>query len=207
MDMYMSPRMPSPLEPSRLRRRVIVELTTDELPLLDAAEGRHGSKRAAVIAGLRAEADAVAASARDERAEHEATRAAARTKAAHAKDIATLVRDNKALETKVAKLVGERDAARLEIERLETEVRAAYEQSQAEFKTLFEDIQAVEDRLPKALYCGRCNAWAPEYEWAWRADGSDEIAYHEPCGDHGSGVLSDATWLARRPRGDKKPAP
>src|SRR5947209_17531647 len=36
------------------RRRIVVELTAAELPLLEAAEARHGSKLAALIAPLAA---------------------------------------------------------------------------------------------------------------------------------------------------------
>jgi hypothetical protein len=39
-----------------LRRRVVFELAPEQLPLLEAAQERHGSKRAALIAALEAEA-------------------------------------------------------------------------------------------------------------------------------------------------------
>ena len=207
MDMYMSSQTSSPAEPSRLRRRVIVELAPDEVPLLDAAERRHGGKRAAMVAGLRAEADAVASKAREQKAEQQATRAAAERKATQAKVTVELVRERKALEKTLAELTCERDAANAEIERLDAQAQAAYEEAQGQYRALFEDIQALEDRLPEALFCGRCKQWVPEYEWAWRPDQEHDLAYHETCGDHGPGVLTDATWLARRHRVEEKSAP
>ena len=207
MDMYMSPQTSSPLEPSRLRRRVIVELTPDEVPLLDAAERRHGGKRAAMVAGLRAEADAVASQARDQKAETATARSVAEHKATDAKATAACVRTQKGLEKTLAEVTRQRDRANAEIARLETRAQAAHEEAEGQYEALFEDIQALEDQLPEALFCGRCKKWAPEYEWAWRADQEHEVAYHETCGDHGPGVLTDATWLARRRRLPEKSTP
>jgi len=191
MDKYMSPQTSSKAEPSRLRRRVIVELTPDELPLLEAAERRHGGKRAAMLAGLRAEADGVTRQARDGEAEEKRARAVAKRADTQAKAHAALLAECASLKASLATRTRERDAATAEIERLETK-------AQDQYAALFEDIADLEDRIPDALYCARCDTWAPEPEWTWRADGEDEIAYHTPCGDHGPGMLSNATWLARR---------
>ena len=51
------------------RRRIVFELDADQLPLLEAAQERHGSKRAALIAALLAEASAVGLAERAEAAE------------------------------------------------------------------------------------------------------------------------------------------
>ena len=51
------------------RRRIVFELDADQLPLLEAAQERHGSKRSALIAALLAEAGAVDLAARAEAAE------------------------------------------------------------------------------------------------------------------------------------------
>jgi chromosome segregation ATPase len=207
MDMYMSPQMPSPLEPSRLRRRIIVELTPDEVPLLDAAERRHGTKRAAILAGLRAEAGAIASEGPENEAAETAARAATEREAAHAKDTKARVRTQKALEKQLAELTRERDAAKSEIARLEDRAVAAHHEAQVQYGVLFEDIAALEAEIPEALFCGRCERWAPEGEWVWRADGEHELAYHTPCGDHGPGAFSDASWLARRRRLEEKSTP
>ena len=134
-------------------------------------------------------------------------RVAVERKATQAKATAELVREQTALKKTLAELTRERDLANAEIERLEAQADTAYQEAQGQYRALFEDIQALEDRLPDALFCGRCKKWVPEYEWAWRPDGRDEVAYHEPCGDHGPGVLTDATWLARRHRVPEKSAP
>ncbi|HVA18919.1 MAG TPA: hypothetical protein VMU55_01950, partial [Solirubrobacteraceae bacterium] len=182
-------------EPSRLRRRVIVELTPDELPLLEAAERRHGGKRAAMLAGLRAEADGVA---RDAEAAEKTARATAKRADFEAEAHTALLAECASLKASLATRTRERAAANDEIERLETKAQAAYREAQDQYAALFEDIAALEDRLPESLYCGRCEEWVPEAEWTWRADGEDEVAYHTSCGDHGPGMLSNATWLARR---------
>ncbi len=198
MDMYMSPQTSPQAEPSRLRRRVIVELTPEELPLLEAAERRHGGKRAAMLAGLRAEAEAATRQTRDGEAEEKRARAAAKRADSDATAHTALLAECASLKASLATRTHERDAANAETQRLETNAEAAYQEAQDQYAALFEDIAALEDRLPASLHCGRCEEWVPESQWTWRADGEDEIAYHTPCGDHGPGVLSNAAWLARR---------
>ena len=51
------------------RRRIVFELDAEQLPLLEAARERHGSMRAALIAGLRAETGAAGITERAEKAE------------------------------------------------------------------------------------------------------------------------------------------
>ena len=55
MDTHMDAHA-TPDPATRLRRRVIIELTPQELPLLTAAEERHGTKRAGIVAALHTEA-------------------------------------------------------------------------------------------------------------------------------------------------------
>jgi hypothetical protein len=198
MDMYMSPQTSPQAEPSRLRRRVIVELTPEELPLLEDAERRHGGKRAAMLAGLRAEAEALAGDARDAEAGEKKARAAAKRADSAAQAHAALLAECASLKASLARRTRERDAATAETQRLETNAQAAFREAQDQYAAFFEDIAALEDRLPASLYCARCEEWVPEPEWTWRANGEDEIAYHTPCGDHGPGMLSNATRLARR---------
>jgi chromosome segregation ATPase len=198
MDMYMSPQTSSESEPSRLRRRIIVELTPEELPLLEAAERRHGGKRAAMLAGLRADAEALARHTREAEADEKTARAAAKRADSEATAHAALLAECASLKASLATRTRERDAATAETQRLETNAQAAFREAQDQYAAFFEDIAALEDRLPASLYCARCEEWVPESQWTWRADGEDEIAYHTPCGDHGPGMLSNATWLARR---------
>src|SRR4051812_33298866 len=78
------------------RRRVVIELTADELPLLDAAQTRHGTKRRALVAALSAEAkleQLEQALADAERAAIAAAKGAGRAKQATAAADAKLERD------------------------------------------------------------------------------------------------------------------
>lgn len=97
-----------------LRRRVVFELEEDQLPLLEAAEARHGSKRAALLAALGAEADAEELRGRPKRAEAELARHERDAGAEKGKAEAKLKRALKAAEKKLAKaedaLVGTRKA-------------------------------------------------------------------------------------------------
>jgi hypothetical protein len=52
-------------------------------------------------------------------------------------------------------------------------------------------------RIPEALYCARCDVWAPEEQWSWAIGPDFDYVYHADCGDHGPGVLASASWLAR----------
>jgi len=200
--MYMIPRTPPDPQPSRLRRRVIVELTPDELPLLEAAERRYGTKRQAVVAALAALADA--ASSPDERSP-----AASTGQGPHgvqgAEDERRRERD--ALADALSRAEAERDEARGAARRLERRLAQLQARAESEQEALGEEIAALAAARPSALYCARCERWAPEVEWAWRASepGAGQVAHHAPCGDHGPGLIGLASWLARRgtPEGEK----
>ncbi len=181
-----------------LRRRVIIELRPDEVPLLAVAEDRHGTKRAAIVAALRAEArlgDMEAALTRHaaERADVEARLAAAKTTAA----------------AQAARLAKERDAALTRAEkasnaaasRTDTASKTARDASNhaARLRRQVEERDATIAELGTHTvdwaYCARCHAWAPRDEWAWEPANDGEYAYHQPCGDHGPGVLDPSSRL------------
>ena len=208
MDMYMSPQTSSEAEPSRLRRRVIVELTPDEVPLLDAAERRHGGKRAAMVAGLRADAEAAAATAHGKTAAEPPARATDTAKATHANDAQARV--PRAQDRSKSSLPSARASAMRPTPRSRASKTAPWpptRRPKVSTSCFSRTSPPSRTSSPETLFCGRCERWAPEGEWAWRADGTHELAYHSPCGDHGPGVLSDATWLARRRRGQEKSTP
>src|SRR6266852_3480172 len=86
------------------RRRVIFEITSEQLPLLDAAEARHGSKRAALLAALQAEQrvdELQAALAKAEKKAGSDQKAKERRGAQQRKDHARLERQLKAGEKKL----------------------------------------------------------------------------------------------------------
>jgi DNA repair exonuclease SbcCD ATPase subunit len=188
------------------RRRVILELTVEELPLLDAARERHGTIRQGVLKALRAAGELEGLQAQLAKAEAEVARAGRAEGAGSAnvrqalererKTIAKLERDlRKANEALGAR---ERDAATSgqaqRAEKLEGElerVEQALEDREAE-------IELLQERAVDELYCARCNQLVPPEEWAWQATEDGRLAYHEGCGDHGPGILGAASWLAHR---------
>jgi hypothetical protein len=184
------------------RRRVVVELTADELPLLEAAEARHGSKRGALIAALVAEGRVEEL----ERARADAERAAA----AHA---TSARRDTQASSKAQAKLERELHAARKQLDKQKAELareraRAAGAMSDSDeaCRALEEELEAREAEIAELepyvvdeLYCGRCNEWVPPSGWVWRrTEGGGRYAFHKRCGDHGASIVSASSWLAHR---------
>lgn len=203
-------RPPLDPEPTRYRRRVILELTPDEMTLLDDATGRHGTKRAALVAALRTEA--AGSCARRARASKQARSSTGSPGADPAPD-PELVAEGKRLRAELATLTDrlatltkERDAARTEAQELRHKLDAEYAESRARYRSYVASESALEERIPDALYCARCEAWTPETEWTRRPDGTDKIVFHTPCGDHGPGVLSSSSWLARH-TGPEKSTP
>jgi len=67
------------------RRRVVFELDAEQLPVLEAAERRHGTKREALIAALAAEASAAEVAERADRAEKALAKAERSAKGSSAK--------------------------------------------------------------------------------------------------------------------------
>lgn len=202
-----TPRNPrqSPAEPAvdrHFRRRVVLELTADELPLLDAAQQRHGTKRSALIAALAAEqrieqleqrlADA-------ERAAAEQAQGAGRAKQTTAKA--------------QAKLERELAAARKQLEKQDADLKVARNSADQAADGYDEQLRDLEDALAErdaeiteleryavdGLYCARCQHWVPPAGWQWQTtDDGDEYAFHKQCGDHPPAVLSASSWLAHR---------
>lgn len=184
------------------RRRVVFELTADELPLLEAAEARHGSKRKALIAALSAQAR-VADLERELEAAHNKSEqrqpVASKAPTEHKQALDAARVELKQANTELKRLRARLDATAGEASDAHAAAAAerdAYEQQLAE---RYDEIEELEQRVVDHLYCGRCNHFAPLEEWAWETarDGGD-YAYHEPCGDHRPGLLDAASWLALR---------
>ena len=195
---------------SGLRRRVIIELTPQELPLLTAAEERHGTKRTAIIAALRAEHehDALTQHLTDLQDELAKAETAAADKQARQEEVAALNRELTHLRATLKTTQTERDDALDQLADQHERLDRVEEAAEADYRTLTHQIQRLEDSRPQALYCAHCRQWAPETDWAWTTspDGA-ERAHHAPCGDHSPGLLDAASWLALRnqpPRGAGK---
>ena len=191
-----------------LRRRVVFELTADEVPLLAAAERRHGTKRAGILAAL-ADADTHEARLADVTKERDEALAAAseasKERAGDGKALDRLRRERGEARAALARAEHERDRARAGIELAERRLTQLGDCAEADHQALRQKIEELEARLPDGLYCARCQRWAPEGEWAWQKDETGSYAHHSPCGDHGPGLLGGASWLARRATRVKKP--
>ena len=219
----MTDRTPPNPEGALLRRRVIIELTQQELPLLAAAEHRHGTKRAAIIAALTALAGLEGPRAPSPpegtgRASHSKLEALRRERGDA--DIARthVERERDQARAALARVEAERDEARGALDQRVDELRRAQrsvtdlidhlQQEEARADAAEERERRLASAAPSALYCAHCQAWAPQAEWAWRDDGDGAVCYHRPCGDHAPGILHPASWLARRDHAPgEKPAP
>jgi hypothetical protein len=192
------------LDTRLLRRRLPLELTIEELGVLERHQQAHGSKRATLVAGLRALDEqpdagevAQAEQARDaataettrlrarlcelEAAAKKSATTASRRDAASAEFTATAKAAATALKRQVAKL--ERDVAQAEAD------VAEWEQAHAEL-----DEQRVD-----GLRCPRCDEWATPDEWATtETDDGYLLIYHQPCGFHEKSFTSVPTIMGYR---------
>lgn len=189
------------------RRRVILELTVEELPLLDAARERHGTIRQAVLQALRAAGELEGLQARLAKAEAEVARTAVTEGADSAKARQTPERERKAiakLERDLKKAnealgASKRDAAAAgQAQRRAQQVEADLEGVEAALEDREAEIELLQERAVDELYCARCDRLVAPEEWSWRTTKEGQLAYHEGCGDHGPGLLGAASWLAHR---------
>ena len=207
---YMATRTTPDPDTQHLRRRVVFELTADEVPLLAAAERRHGTKRAGILAALAglADADTHATRLAEVTKERDAALAtvnqASKERASDGKAQDRLRRERDEARAALTRAEHERDKARGGVERAELRFTQLDECAEYDHQALRHKIEELEARFPDGLYCARCERWAPEGEWAWMKDATGSYAYHGSCGDHGPGLLGGASWLARR-TGVKKP--
>ena len=187
----MAPDFVEPVTPNGFRRRVILELAGPEMAMLDAATRRHGTKRAALVAGLVAEADAQA-----EPTPADGTANAGPMIDSEAASRLEAERDERAAH--IIALEVERDAALADAAELRDQLEAECAESLTRYRPYAEAVADLEDRIPDALFCARCGEWAPDKEWTWRDDGPDAICFHSPCGDHAPGIVTASSWLARQ---------
>jgi DNA repair exonuclease SbcCD ATPase subunit len=184
------------------RRRVVFELTSEQLPLLEAAEDRHGSKRSALVAALEAEERIGELETTLAKVEAELDTSAKRTKRAQAgddKERAQLERTLKDAEAKLVRLEAELVRAHGEGSQTRNEHARAQDELLETIEAYDEQIAELEERAVDSLYCARCGKWAPAAEWAWQDEQrGGEYAHHGPCGDHAPGILGGSSWLAYR---------
>ncbi len=188
--------------PDRYKRPFLVQLTPSESDLLDRLGLRHGTKRKAVVDGLRLlESDELAAL-RARVADFEQARATAAseahsTAAARAADVGAVRGELKQATTQ-----------------LRTE-RAALKSAKAELRTAQQGLATARDqlvaaqqearqlaaRLPHHAFCAACGKLVPEAEWAEQpAQGGGVYLYHQPHGFRPKAALTQGPsllfWLA-----------
>jgi hypothetical protein len=185
---------PEPLGAPYLRRRVIVELTPAELPFLEEAERRHGTKRQAIVSALEAASHSAAleqelTEAQTERARLKAELEAARTdQAAGEKARERLSRDLK-------KARGELASAR---KSSGSSARGSEQRLQALERLLDEregEIKELEEQVFDKLFCARCGTWVSPDDFGWTQREGGAHAYHLACGDHGPELMKPSSWL------------
>ncbi len=188
-----------------LRRRIPLELTREQLELLERAQKRYGTKRATLVAGIEAlprlEAiekelgersnaceQALARAAELERTLDRTQAEAGRTKkgAAAAKKADQTSADALA---RAKKLAEERD-----------QLRRVLAAEHDERKRLEAELAQLEQELFDALHCARCGRLAPPGEWAVREDDEVDLVYHERCGFHRGGLTGSTSVLGVRER-------
>lgn len=174
---------------NRFRRKFLVEFTVEESDLLDRLGREHGSRRAAILAGLqllaggeidglRGRLTALEAELTGAQAQHERDAAAFATATAATKQGKTAAADLKAELKRVT-------AQRTEADRQLATLQVAYQRLVAE--------------LPAQAYCPSCRKLVPQNEWAVEAAGTVEYVYHQPDGFRlTDSVLRTATVLFAR---------
>ena len=190
--------------PPYLRRRVVFELTLEELPLLEQAEREHGTKRLALVRALERLSGSGELEQRLRAAEAEAARLGRKLeeeqqqKQAGEKGRAKLARElekakKSASETSKGASAAERRSAR-ELEELE----AALEERELEIAALDVELAELREQVFEELFCARCGEWVSLGGLAWKKAKDGPYAYHRGCGDHGPGLVTPSSWLGWR---------
>jgi len=189
------PNRPETPLPGSFRRRFPLELTPAECEQLEHHARGHGSKRAALLAGLTALAEHSALGSALAQAEQE--RDELRTDLAAAQQRATDLEAQLAEIAKQASSANTKDQVRTKRERAErASTQAALDQlkralgQECELRTELEDeLDDLRDRAVDLLHCARCDTWAPPEQWATKTHQGRDHIYHHPCGFHTGGLL------------------
>ena len=188
---------PEPLGSPYLRRRVIVELTLAELPLLDEAERRYGTKRQAIVSAL----EVASRGAELEQELADAQAALARLEA----ELETLRTDQAAGEKARERSARDLKKARNELssarESAGSSARGSEQRLQALERLLDEregEIAELEEQIFDKLFCARCGTWISPDDFGWTRREGGSHAYHLACGDHGPELMKPSSWLGWR---------
>jgi hypothetical protein len=188
--------------PNRFRRKFLVEFTVEESDLLDRLGREHGSRRAAILTGLKLLAGGELDVLRKQVAALEGELTSAQ--AQHARDasaLATATAAAKQGKTTAAALRAEQTAHKQTRADLKS-VTAQLQEARRSLAKLQADSQQLIDNLPAQAYCASCRKLVPHTEWAVESTGGAHYWYHAPDGfrltDGGLGGKR-ATVLFSRP--------
>ena len=168
--------------PNRFRRKFLVEFTVEESDLLDRLGREHGSRRAAILAGLHlmAGGELEALRQRVSALEGELTSAQAQ----HARDAAALATATAAAKqgkTTMAALKAEQAAHKQTRTDLKTATNQLKE-ARGSLATLQVAYQQLVASLPAQAYCASCRKLVPQNEWAVESTGQADYLYHKADG-------------------------
>ena len=183
-----------PLGSPYLRRRVIVELTPEELPLLEEAERRHGTKRQAIVSALEVASRGV-------ELEQELTGAQAEV-ARLKEELKTLRKEQADSEKARERLARELKKARGELASVKESAGSSSRKSDLRAQGLERllsdregEIKELEEQIFDRFFCCRCGTWVSPDDFAWTRSEGGAYAYHRACGDHGPEVMKPSSWL------------
>ena len=187
---------------NRFRRKFLVEFTVEESDLLDRLGREHGSRRAAILAGMQLLAGGELDALRKQVTALEGQLTSAQ--AQHARDVAALATATAAAKqgkTTTAALKAEQTAHKQTRADLKS-VTAQLGEARRNLATLQADYQQLVDNLPAQAYCASCRKLVPHTEWAVESTDEAHYWYHASDGfrltDGGLGGKR-ATVLFSRP--------
>ena len=188
--------------PSGFRRRFPLELSPAEYEALDAAGKAHGSKRAALLAGLAAlEA---ASSGEHQRAQVLADRDAALAKAAELEaKVADFERARTTARGSSSRARKDADATKAELDEMtrQAELADADRRGEREARIAAEKkLNWIARERVDELRCPRCSEFVSSAEWAEEPTPDGRLVFHKRCGFHRGGLLDHTSVLGRRHR-------
>ncbi|MHB8642842.1 MAG: hypothetical protein ACYDA3_08155 [Gaiellaceae bacterium] len=187
--------------PESYRRRFPLELTPSESDHLEHHARTHGSKRAALLAGLNALTEHDTLTTALQKAEQERDE----LNAGHAvtqKRLTDLERQlaKTAKEASEAKSQSGANKKRENSEKASTNAALKqYQDALSEEQDLRAELENdLNERAVDYLYCHRCSTWTPPDQWAEQEGDDGTLLYHERCGFHRGGAFDKPTILALR---------
>jgi hypothetical protein len=177
-----------------LRRRVIVELTLSELPLLEEAERLHGTKRQAIVKALEGASRSNDLELRLAEAKEELARLGT--------ELASVRADHAASEKASERMARELKKAREALAGAQKSSASSSKESDRRLRELERllderdrEIRDLEGRIFDDLFCGRCGKWVSPEDFGWTEEEGGAYAFHRSCGNHEPKVMKPSSWL------------